>query len=69
MSFVSLYSHGFARVAAAVPHLRIGEPAFNAERTLGLARRASEDQAALVIFPELGLGLLDRRPPSPDCAA
>ena len=55
MSFVSLYSHGFARVAAAVPHLRIGEPAFNAERTLGLARRASEDQAALVIFPELGL--------------
>jgi NAD+ synthase (glutamine-hydrolysing) len=55
MSFASLYSHGFARVAAAVPHMRIGEPAFNAERTLGLARRASDDHAALVIFPELGL--------------
>ena len=55
MSFASLYSHGFARVAAAVPHMRIGEPAFNAERTVGLARRASDDHAALVIFPELGL--------------
>src|ERR1700761_7792011 len=55
MSFASLYSHGFARVAAAVPHMRIGEPAFNADRTLSLARHASDDQAALVIFPELGL--------------
>ena len=55
MSFASLYDHGFVRVAAAVPHLRIGEPAFNAERTLALARHASEDHASLVIFPELGL--------------
>ena len=53
--FGSLYSHGFARVAAAVPHVRVGEPAFNAERTLALARRASDDHAALVVFPELGL--------------
>jgi NAD+ synthase (glutamine-hydrolysing) len=55
VSFASLYSHGFARVAAAVPHQRIGEPPFNAEQTLELARRASDDNAALVIFPELGL--------------
>jgi NAD+ synthase (glutamine-hydrolysing) len=55
MSFTSLYSHGFARVAAAVPHMRIGEPAFNAERTLTLTRQAEEDHSALVIFPELGL--------------
>src|SRR5205807_10034691 len=55
VSFASLYSHGFARVAAAVPHMRIGEPAFNAERTLALARQAADDDAALVIFPELGL--------------
>src|ERR1700733_12787699 len=53
--FSSLYSHGFVRVAAAVPHMRIGDPHFNAERTLGLARQASEDHAGLVIFPELGL--------------
>jgi NAD+ synthase (glutamine-hydrolysing) len=42
-------------VAAAVPHMRIGEPAFNAERTVALARQASDDHAALVAFPELGL--------------
>src|SRR3984885_9904812 len=55
MNFASLYSHGFARVAAAVPHERIGEPRLNAERTVALAREASEDHAAVVIFPELGL--------------
>jgi NAD+ synthase (glutamine-hydrolysing) len=53
--FASLYTHGFARVAAAVPHLRPAEPAFNAERTLALAQRASEDRAALIAFPELGI--------------
>jgi len=53
--FGSLYTHGFARLAAAVPHMRIAEPAFNAERTLALARQASEEGVALVIFPELGL--------------
>jgi NAD+ synthase (glutamine-hydrolysing) len=53
--FDSLYSHGFARVAAAVPRQRIGDPAFNADRTLALAAQASESRASLVIFPELGL--------------
>ena len=53
--FPSLYSHGFVRVAAAVPHVRVGDPGFNSERTIALARRASEAGAALVIFPELGL--------------
>lgn len=55
MTFASLYSHGFVRVAAAVPHMRIGDPAFNAERTLALAGQASDAHAALVIFPELGI--------------
>jgi NAD+ synthase (glutamine-hydrolysing) len=55
MNFASLYSHGFVRVAAAVPHMQIGEPPFNADRTLALARQAAEDHAALVVFPELGL--------------
>ena len=53
--FDSLYSHGFARVAAGVPVVRIAEPAVNAERTIELAQRASEEHAALVVFPELGL--------------
>jgi NAD+ synthase (glutamine-hydrolysing) len=35
--------------------MRIGEPGFNADRTLALAGQASDDHAALVAFPELGL--------------
>jgi NAD+ synthase (glutamine-hydrolysing) len=53
--FGSLYSHGFVRVAAGVPRVRIADPQFNAERTIELARRASAEHAALVVFPELGL--------------
>ena len=53
--FESIYSHGFVRVASAVPHVRVADPAFNAQRTVALARQASEAGAALVIFPELGL--------------
>jgi NAD+ synthase (glutamine-hydrolysing) len=53
--FGSLYGHGFVRVAAAVPRVRVAEPGFNAERTLALARRASDARAAMVVFPELGL--------------
>jgi NAD+ synthase (glutamine-hydrolysing) len=53
--FHSPYTHGFARVAAAVPHIRVGDPRFNGTRTIELARRADSDHVALVIFPELGL--------------
>jgi NAD+ synthase (glutamine-hydrolysing) len=53
--FGSLYEHGFVRVAAAVPNVRPAEPEFNSERTLALARRAAEEGAALVVFPELGI--------------
>jgi NAD+ synthase (glutamine-hydrolysing) len=53
--FHSLYAHGFARVAAAVPQVGIADPAFNARRTIELARQADEAGAALVVFPELGL--------------
>ncbi len=51
----SLYRHGYVRVAAAVPRVRIGDPAFNAERTIALAQRADEQQSALAVFPELGI--------------
>ena len=53
--FDSLYKHGFVRLAAGVPVVQIAEPLVNAERTVALARDASEEQAALVVFPELGL--------------
>ncbi len=55
LPFDSIYRQGYVRVAAAVPRVRIGDPAFNAERTIELARQADEQAAALIIFPELGL--------------
>jgi NAD+ synthase (glutamine-hydrolysing) len=51
----SLYRHGFVRVAVGVPHVRVGDPEANVEATLDLARRADEQDALLVAFPELGL--------------
>ena len=53
--FDSLYRHGFIRVAVGIPQLRVADPAFNAARTLELARQAAADRAALCVFPELGL--------------
>lgn len=54
-SFNSLYRHGFVRVAAAVPTVKVAEPAFNVERTIALAQQASEAGAGLLAFPELGI--------------
>ncbi|MQY21056.1 NAD(+) synthase [Nocardia macrotermitis] len=55
LSFDSLYRHGFARVAVAVPPVRVADPAYNAEQTLTLARRAAAEGVVLTVFPELGL--------------
>lgn len=54
-SFYSIYTHGFIRVAVGVPQVRVAHPIFNAERTLELARRASAANAAVALFPELGI--------------
>jgi NAD+ synthase (glutamine-hydrolysing) len=48
-----LMSHGFLRVAAAVPRLRVADCAFNAERIVALLGRAETDGVAVVVFPEL----------------
>lgn len=53
--FHSIYSHGMVRAAVCIPHVRVADPAFNAGRTLGLARRAHELHAAVALFPELGI--------------
>ncbi|WP_026370473.1 NAD(+) synthase [Kallotenue papyrolyticum] len=55
LPFHSIYRHGFVRVAVGVPWVRVADPAYNAARTIGLIRRAHAQQAALVLFPELGL--------------
>ena len=51
----SLYDHGFVRVAACTPRVRIADPAFNLQQTLELAQRASDAGCVLAVFPELGL--------------
>ncbi len=53
--FQSIYAHGFLRAAVCVPRVRVADPVFNGEQTLGLARQASEMHAAVALFPELGV--------------
>ncbi len=53
--FFSLYSHGFIRAAVCIPRVRTGDPSYNTDRTVALARRASEAAAAIAVFPELGI--------------
>jgi NAD+ synthase (glutamine-hydrolysing) len=53
--FHSIYSHGFVRAAVCIPAVRVADPAFNLDETLRLAHQASEAQAAVALFPELGL--------------
>ncbi|KAF2992749.1 NAD(+) synthase [Methylocystis sp. MJC1] len=53
--FFSLHTHGFIRAAVACPSVRVADPAFNAARTIEMARDAHVRGASLVLFPELGL--------------
>ena len=53
--FFSIYQHGMARVAVATPHIKLADPAYNAQETLKLARQAEKGGAVLVAFPEMGL--------------
>ncbi len=54
-AFYSPYTHGFVRACVCVPFLRVADPAYNAQQTLGLAEQASKMGAAVALFPELGL--------------
>ena len=47
--------NGFTRLAACVPELRVGDPAFNAARILELYRKAEAGGAAVAVFPELAV--------------
>lgn len=47
--------HGFLRVAAASPELRLADCPFNADRTLALMARAEGQGVNLIVFPECGL--------------
>jgi NAD+ synthase (glutamine-hydrolysing) len=48
-------THGFLRVAAASPDLRVADPAFNADRTAELLLTCADRGVDLVVFPECGL--------------
>jgi NAD+ synthase (glutamine-hydrolysing) len=55
MTFFSPYRHGFLRIASCVPRIEVGDPTFNLEQTVALARKGEADGVGVMIFPELGL--------------
>ncbi|WP_438435173.1 NAD(+) synthase [Gorillibacterium sp. sgz500922] len=50
-----MYKHGFARVAAASPELRVADCPYNADRILDVIRQAAERQVEYLVLPELCL--------------
>ena len=53
--FDSPYAHEFVRLGVCVPRLRPADPVYNTDQTLELLRRAHDEHAAVVLFPELGI--------------
>ena len=51
--FNALYRQGFARLAACTPVVVSADPAANAAAIIDLARQASDQGAAVAVFPEL----------------
>ncbi len=50
-----MLQHGFVRVAAALPRLRVADCAFNVERILHLLDQAEQQAVQVLAFPELAL--------------
>ncbi len=44
---------GFIRVAAATPDIKVADCGYNADRIIELIKQAAEENASLVVFPEL----------------
>ncbi|HKB07322.1 MAG TPA: NAD(+) synthase, partial [Candidatus Polarisedimenticolia bacterium] len=53
--FFDLYAHNFARLAVAIPRVRLADPAANAKEIARLYDAAAREGAAVVLFPELAL--------------
>lgn len=47
--------HGFIRVGVASPRLHLADPQANATETIAILRKAGNEGASVVVFPELGL--------------
>ncbi|MHB1010585.1 MAG: NAD(+) synthase [Propionibacteriaceae bacterium] len=54
-SFYSMYTQGFARVAACAVPVTLVDPAANAAAVVAAARECHEQGVAVAVFPELGL--------------
>ena len=47
--------HGFLKVAAATPKIRVADPAFNAAEMVRIAKDAAKEGVRVLVFPELSL--------------
>ena len=54
-NFYAIHAQGLVRVAACTPRLAVGDPGFNADETLALAKDGHARAVDLMLFPELGL--------------
>ena len=55
IAFNNPYVHGFVRLGVCVPRLKPADPAYNTDHMLDLASRGAAEQAAVLLFPELGV--------------
>lgn len=53
--FYAIHTHGFVRTAVCTPRVAVGDPGFNAAKTLELARQGHDQGVDLMLFPELGI--------------
>lgn len=53
--FYAIHSHGFVRAAVCTPRVAVGDPGFNAAKTLDLAKQGHDQGVDLMLFPELGI--------------
>jgi len=54
-AFHSIHTHGFVRAAVCTPSVLPGDPGFNADETLRMARQGDVESCDLMLFPELGI--------------
>ena len=47
--------HGFVKVAAATPRIKVANPQFNAERALDVIGKCADRKAKIIVLPELAL--------------
>ncbi|MBQ9761005.1 MAG: NAD(+) synthase, partial [Clostridia bacterium] len=47
--------NGFVKVAAATPHVRVADPAYNVAELTRIAKAADKEGVRILVFPELAL--------------